>query len=218
MNYGTWRNAKVLLESIQNNEKAYYRTGYILLKESGSPHNSIDQIPNFGGESLRSNIDSTRFIKARACFQEWLEINPNFRKADIFELIGDWIFKNEKEEFTKALQFYEDASKINSESVSLAIKQGRWYEKLQQNQKAIEFYEKAVELNKNKNSIPLFRLAWANIRWNNLQIGIDILKEALIIEPNNSEMLNKLGETLLRLEKDDVLDDAKQYLRKSIKL
>ena len=147
-NYGIWKSENSVLRKYPKNEKAYYRTGVILLKETGSPHNSADQIPNFGSESLRSNIDSAKFIKARACFQEWREIDPEFRKADILELIGDCIFKNEKEDFSKALQFYEDAYKINGDSVSLALKQGRCYEKLQQNLKAIEQYERAVELSK----------------------------------------------------------------------
>ena len=29
-------------------------------------------------------------------------------------------------------------------------------------------------------------------------------------DPNNAEILHKLGETLIRLEKDEVLDEAKQ--------
>ena len=37
-------------------------------------------------------------------------------------------------------------------------------------------------------------------------------------DPNNAEILHKLGETLIRLEKDDVLDEAKQIIEQSIKL
>lgn len=53
---------------------------------------------------------------------------------------------------------------------------------------------------------------------NNLEIGIEKLKEAIEIEPNNAELLNKLGESLLRLETDSVLDQAKKVLEQSIKI
>jgi tetratricopeptide (TPR) repeat protein len=64
-------------------------------------------------------------IKARACFQECQEIDPEFRKANILEFIGDCVYKNEKEDYSKAIQFYEDALKIETTNMALAIKIGR---------------------------------------------------------------------------------------------
>lgn len=192
--YEQWSQNKCnkILRNNPKNEKAYFRLGVLLVKENP--------------------------IKARAWFQECQEIDPEFRTSDILELIGDCIFYNEKEDISKAIAFYEDATKLNSESPILSIKQGRWYEKLKEYNTALTFYKRAVDLSGHKTAIPLFRLGWWHIRNNDLTKGIETLKAAIEIEPNNAEILNKLGETLLRLEKDEVLDEAKEYIQRSVKI
>jgi len=59
---------KKILRTYPKCEKAYYRLGILSLNENP--------------------------IKARACFKECQEIDPEFRPADIIELIGDSVFKN----------------------------------------------------------------------------------------------------------------------------
>lgn len=183
---------KKILRNNPKSEKAYFRLGVLSMKEN--------------------------LIKARACFKECQEIDPEFRKANILELIGDCVYKNEKEDYSKAIQFYEDALKIETTNMALAIKIGRWYEKLNENNTAITYYQKAVEFDQNHNSAPIFRLAWAYIRNNNLEKGVEKLKEALAVDPNNAEILNKLGETLLRMNNEEMLDQAKVALHKSVKI
>jgi len=75
-----------------------------------------------------------------------------------------------------------------------------------------------VELSKESSPIPLFRLGWAYIRNNNIIKGIECLEDALKIDPNHAEILNKLGESLIQVEKEANFERAKQLIQRSIKL
>ena len=39
-----------------------------------------------------------------------MEVNPEFRKGDVLEYIGDCILKCEKKDIPKALEFYQQAN------------------------------------------------------------------------------------------------------------
>ena len=96
----------------------------------------------------------------------------------------------------------------------MAIKIGKCYEKTKQIDKAIEIYEKAVKIDKRKTANPLFRLAWALIWIGEKKQGILKLKEANKIEPNNVDVLIKLGEMLLR--NNETATEAEKYLQRAV--
>jgi cytochrome c-type biogenesis protein CcmH/NrfG len=60
--------------------------------------------------------------------------------------------------------------------------------------------------------VPIFRLAWAHYRNNNVLRAIEKLREALTIDPNNPEILNRLSEVLIRLNKDENIEEAQKIL------
>lgn len=90
------------------------------------------------------------------------------------------------------------------------IKEGRCYEKLKDNFNAFESYKKAVKLDKNRTALPFYWLAWIYFRNGDKRLGIENLKKALNIEPDNTEVLVKLGEVLLWSK--DTLNEAESYL------
>ena len=139
------------------------------------------------------------------------------------ERLGDICFKSEDKEFEAALGYYQRAEKLTPESYEIHLKEGKCFEKLREFKRAIEEYETAVELNKRQNALPLFRLAWAYIRSGEKQKGIDMLKEALEIEPDNVEVLTRLGESLLREQapaegRRPPLDEAEEYLQRALRI
>lgn len=200
---------KKVLNIYPRSEKAYFRLGILALKETQNERNSSEK--EF--TSLYS-----QFIKARACFQEVLDINPDFRRAEVLELIGDSVLKSGKGQQQKALEFYEEANKLVPNSVSLPYKQGKYYETEGDLKTAIELYEKAVENNNTAKSAPLFKLGWAYIRNNELDKGIKKLKEAARIDQQNAEIWNKLGEAFLRMREERLLEKAKDAMRKALTL
>ena len=143
-------------------------------------------------------IGDKEWRNARENLEKCQRSNQAFREAEVVERLGDICFKSEEKEFETALGYYERAEKLTPESYEIHLKKGKCFEKLREFRKAIEQYETAVELNKRQNALPLFRLAWAYIRSGEKQKGIDMLKEALEIEPENVEVLTRLGESLLR--------------------
>ena len=72
------------------------------------------------------------------------------------------------------------------------IKLGKLSEKQKDLQSAIEFYQKAVELDNGQTSAPLFRMAWVYQKQGEKEKGLDLLKQALEIEPDNMYILIKL--------------------------
>ena len=58
-------------------------------------------------------------------------------------------------------------------------------------------YQKGVEFNKLSGEAH-FRLGWMNVRNGERNKGIDHLKKAMTFIPDNSELLTKLGEVLLK--------------------
>lgn len=64
----------------------------------------------------------------------------------------------------------------------------------------------------------MFRLGWGLIRNNRRTEGIDKLKQALLIEPKDVEVLTKLGEIMLRGSQgnEDQLKEAQGYLERAV--
>jgi tetratricopeptide (TPR) repeat protein len=74
-------------------------------------------------------------------------------------------------------------------------------------------FVKAVELN------PLspwahFRLGWVYIRNGEKNKGIDHLKKSLEYDPNNCDVLTKLGEVLMREQAG--VQEAEEYLKRAL--
>jgi len=62
----------------------------------------------------------------------------------------------------------------------------------------------------------LYKLGWAYVRAKKFTDGVEVLKEAIILEPENSEVLTKIGEVLLRDE--DNLEEAENFLKRALAL
>ena len=61
-----------------------------------------------------------------------------------------------------------------------------------------------------------FRLGWVCIRFGQKNKGIDHLKESLRLDPNNTDVLSKLGEVLLR--EPNNIEEAEGYLKRAVEL
>jgi tetratricopeptide (TPR) repeat protein len=79
--------------------------------------------------------------------------------------------------------------------------------------KAIKKYLKAVELSK-ENVLPLLRLAWVYVRNKQLDEGIDTLRKAIKIDPDNVDVLTKLGELLLRNDED--IEESEMFIKRAL--
>jgi len=62
----------------------------------------------------------------------------------------------------------------------------------------------------------LLKLGWVFVRTKQYEEGVETLKIAIQIEPENSEVLTKIGEVLLR--DDTKLDEAEGFLKKALAL
>lgn len=76
-------------------------------------------------------------------------------------------------------------------------------------------FEKAVEIDKT-NPWALFRLGWIYIRNGDKLRGIENLKKSLSYDPDNADVLTKLGEVLMR--DNHSYDEAEGYLRKALEI
>ena len=59
-----------------------------------------------------------------------------------------------------------------------------------------------------------FRLGWVCIRNGQKEKGIEHLKKSLDLDPNNCDVLTKLGEVLMR--EQNALNEAEEYLKRAI--
>lgn len=66
----------------------------------------------------------------------------------------------------------------------------------------------------NDSSWAHFRLGWVCIRNGQKDKGIDHLKRSLELDPNNCDVLTKLGEVLMR--ESNAVDEAEGYLKRAI--
>jgi tetratricopeptide (TPR) repeat protein len=90
---------------------------------------------------------------------------------------------------------------------------GKCFEKDKDFENATKNFMKAVELNKTS-PWAHFRLGWIYIRNGERNKGIEHLKKSLSFDPNNSDVLTKLGEVLMR--EPTTFDEAEQYLRRAL--
>ena len=95
------------------------------------------------------------------------------------------------------MKFYKLASSVNPNYFEAYLKMGKCFEKDKDFDSATKNFQKAVELNK---SSPWahFRLGWIYIRNGDRIKGIEHLKKSLSFDPNNANVLTKLGEVLIR--------------------
>ncbi len=81
--------------------------------------------------------------------------------------------------------------------------------------KATQMFQTSVDINP-QSPWAHFRLGWVSVRNGHKVKGIGHLRESLKIDPNNVDVLTKLGEVLMR--EAEGLDEAQQYLEKAISI
>jgi len=157
-------------------------------------------------------LEDYDLVKARDHFKNhWLKIDHTFRKGEIYERIGDTHLKDEDSDTNEAISYYKQAIKLDPNNSMFFLKLGKCYERDREFEMAIDNYKKSWNLDNERNALPLFRLGWAYVRVKNYEKGIDTMKKAILLEPDNPEVLSKIGELLLR--DDDKLDEAEGYLK-----
>ena len=126
------------------------------------------------------------------------------------------MLKEEDIDFNEALSYYKQAAKIDNNNYMFHLKQGKCHEKNRAFAEAIEAYKKSVNLSDREATLPLYKLGWAYVRTKQPQKGVKILKEAILLDPENSEVLTKIGAVLLR--DNDELDEAENFLKRALSL
>lgn len=92
---------------------------------------------------------------------------------------------------------------------------GKVFENDKDNVNATLMYQKGVELNKLSGEAH-FRLGWMYVRNGDKKKGLEHLKKALTFIPDNSELLTKLGEVLLKDQ--NTFNEAETYIKKALLL
>ena len=90
---------------------------------------------------------------------------------------------------------------------------GKCFEKDKDFENATKNFQKAVDLNKTS-PWAHFRLGWIFIRNGDRVKGIEHMKKSLSFDPNNADVLTKLGEVLLR--EPNTFDEAEQFLKRAL--
>lgn len=94
-------------------------------------------------------------------------VEPNFMEAEILMLLGDRLFSNSHKDYKRALEFYQQASKLMPNSAICFTKLGLVYERLREFDQAIDCYKRACRRDSSA-FVPLMRLGLVYIR-NNLK-------------------------------------------------
>jgi len=90
---------------------------------------------------------------------------------------------------------------------------GQLFEKDHDNENALKMYLRAVELNK-QSPIAHYRTGMIYIKNGDKGRGIEHLKKALSFDPNNVDVLAKLGEVLMK--DPNTFDESEQYFKKAL--
>ena len=117
---------------------------------------------------------------------KWLKINHNFRKGEVYERIGD-TYLREDDQADSALSYYKQAAKIDSDNYMFQLKQGKCHEKNRNFEESITCYNEAADKSNREVALPLLKLGWALVRIKQYDEGIDTLKAAIEIEPENAD-------------------------------
>lgn len=129
------------------------------------------------------------FDKAIKCFQQALEINPDF--AEAYFNMG--ISYNEKDKKGKAIRCYKKAIEINPDYVKAYYNMGQAYCDKGDGYKAIRFYKKAININpEDAEAYNNLGDAYCNI--DKYKKAIECYKKAININPGDAEAYNKLGD------------------------
>jgi len=122
-------------------------------------------------------------------------------KAECLELQGDIEYQDQIKDYYKAIQYYGESAKANPDNVEVYIKWAKTHEKVREFDEAISLLKKALR-REPRSFVANYRIGLCYIRNNEKTFGINALKTAMSINPNDGDVLLKLGEIYLR-------DDAK---------
>lgn len=144
--------------------------------------------------------------------------DPQFMRAECYELLGDIEYSEYNKRYEKAVEHYHKANALRATSkvkdaanVGLYVKLGRALEKLRDFDEAIAFLKKALRRDKN-NFQALYRVAMCYIRNNMREEGIEALIKAHELNPEDIDTMLKLSEIYLRDDKK--LDEAETIIKK----
>ena len=142
-------------------------------------------------------MEEAKYNETEECLQKISRIDPNFMKHLLFEIQGDIVLKRDDKNIEGAIKLYKLSSLANPNYFDVYLKMGKCFEKDKDFENATKMFQKAVELN-DRSPWAHFRLGWVYVRNNERNKGIEHLKKSLQYNPDNIDVLAKLGEVLLR--------------------
>lgn len=135
------------------------------------------------------------YLHADEFFLRLLSIDPKYNPQIVNEKLGDSQFKKYKN-YQSALKYYDDAHRCNA-TATLFVKIGRCWEKLKNDEKALNEYKKSLQVNPNF-LWGIFHLGCILTKIGEAE-GIDYLKKANEIDKDNTDIIIKYAEELVKL-------------------
>ena len=139
--------------------------------------------------------------------------NKKFMKAECLELLGDIENLDSIKNYPEAIKLYIKSAKKKPDVAHIYIKLGKTHEKMREFDEAITYIKKALRRDKDCFAAH-YRLGVCFIRNNQRQEGIDSLKTALSLKPNDIDTLTKLSE--IYFSKENKIDLAAKLMKKVI--
>jgi len=119
---------------------------------------------------------------------------PNMTDDDLYHLGILHYYNNQ---FEESLRFLNKTSSLKSKLHLIYMYKGRVHMKTEKYMKAIEFFLKSIELN-SKNELAYFLISHCQLNLNDLNNAEIFLKEAILINPDNAEFHDQLGNIYLQ--------------------
>jgi tetratricopeptide (TPR) repeat protein len=136
-------------------------------------------------------------------------------KAECYELLGDIEYQDVSKDFQKAIDNYLLSAKANPDNVDVYIKSAKTHEKRREFEESITLLKKALRRDP-RHFVANYRIGLCHIRNDNKNDGLKFLNVALSINPNDGDVLLKLGEIYLR--DDDTVVQAKDMIRNVLRI
>ncbi|WP_430408482.1 tetratricopeptide repeat protein [Kordia sp.] len=157
-------------------------------------------------------LNGKNYIKAIALNETYTEIYHN--SFDLYDMVTIGVIEIYKENYTKALELFEEALEISHENHIILNNRGYVLGLLNRHEEAIKDLDKALLINEN------FAFAWDNrgfskIMLGQLEEGYTDLQKSLELDDQNSEVYRNIG--IYHFKKKDY-QTALEFYQKAVKI
>lgn len=141
------------------------------------------------------------------------ELDKQYKPEVVNEFLGDVKFKFHKD-YNGAVTLFEEAY-LHSNNEIYLIKIGRCFEKQKDNEMAMKFYQKSIQFNR-KYVMGLLHIGWLLSRIGDFEAGIEYLRAAYELAPENPDAITKF--CLILIYFPSTVSDAYKILKRALAL